>query len=416
MLKDTDRLALEVLRSAQVDAARADMEALYRADPNAASPLARGRIGAAVANYAFAAAQAAVCDPWRPYLPWRNAEARTYAGLEVPSGRFGGDNPDNVYRWGAVAPECSYRIDGQVRGRQPAFITFSLLSGDYAETTQIRTVGILSGSDLVMDADGRFAITIDAHPANGRPNHIQSTPDTRLLNIRETLGDWASETPLHLTMCRTDDAPTPPEPSLDQLAARAALILRDGAPQWALGFQHDSYEKMPFNQMQPIMSSAKRLGGLVTQSSSHGRFALAEDEALVVSVDPFDADYLGFQLADVWMVAADYVGRPGSLNNFQAQRGADGRFTFVIARVDPGIDNWLDAGGLDTGATTIRYQGLKNPDLDYSGAFRTWHGKLADLDAVLPADAARSTPAQRAQQIAQRIAAYRRREDALVGQ
>lgn len=412
-IKYFDALALKVLHTPQMDAARADMEAQYAADPNAASPVARARIPEAVANYAMGAAHAAVCDPRRPFLLWRNAAPRHYAGIEVPSSKYGTDNPDNAYRWGAIAPGLAYKIHGRAPAHPPAFSTFSLISGEFAATSQIRTIGILSGTDLHVEADGRFTITVDPEPANGRRNHIQSLDDTALLALRETLLDWGTELPAYLEVERLDGPPAP-EPPLEQLALRAAQILRDGAPHWALKFQHDSYEKLPFNQPQPIMSSAKRLGGLVTQSSSHGRFALREDEALVVRVDPFDADYLGFQLADVWMVSAEYVDRLGSLNSKQAKRDADGRYSFVIARVDPGAHNWLDAGGLDTGGTTIRFQGLKDPSIDYSDAFHTWHGKISELRSFLPPETIWVSPEERKQQIAERVAGYRRREAALV--
>jgi hypothetical protein len=412
-IKYFDALALQVLHTPQMDAARADMEAQYAADPNAASPIARALIPEAVANYAMGAAHAAVCDPQRPFLLWRNAASRDYAGLHVPSSKYGTDNPDNAYRWSAIGPGLAYRIHGQAAKHPPAFSTFSLLTGEYAQTSLVKTVGILSGSDLHVEADGRFTITIDPEPANGRRNHLQSSDDTALLALRETLLDWDTELPAHLEIERLGGPPAP-APPLEQLARRAAQILRDGAPHWALKFQHDSYEKLPFNQPQPIMSSARRLGGLVTQSSSHGRFALAEDEALVIRVDPFDADYLGFQLADVWMVSAEYVGRLGSLNSAQAKRDADGRYSFVIAQVDPGVHNWLDAGGLDTGGTTIRFQGLKDPSIDYADAFHTWHGKISELRGILPPETVWVSPEARQQQIAGRVAGYRRREAALV--
>ena len=408
-----DIVAVELWQSAEVAAARKEMEALYAADPNAASPEAKARIPTAVAEYAFAASLAAADDPWRPQFIWYNAWQRSCGALKVPAGRFGTDNPDNAYRWLNIAPGLSYRIEGKLAAHPPVAYTFSLISGNFVETAQIKTVGILTNRDLLVDDEGCFTITIGPEPAAGRTNHIQGTDEARMLAVRETMGDWGRELPATLTITRTDSLPTPPPESRRTLAERAAAILRKGAPNWALKFQHDSYEKLPYNQPQPIISSAKRLGGLVTQSSSHGRFKLAEDEALVIRVDPFDADYLGFQLADVWMVSQEYVDKLGCLNNFQAKRDADGRYTYVIARIDPGVYNWLDAAGLDTGGTTIRYQGLKNPDLDHSGAFETQLVKIADLRSVLSAETVWVNAAQRAEQIARRVADYQRREGAL---
>lgn len=413
-MQDIDQLALAVLNTPQVDAARRDLEELYAADKSAQWPLTRQRISAAVGEYAFAAAQSAASDPARPMLNWRNAYARRHAGLNVPSGRFGTDNPDNAYMFIGMSGEYSYRIDGQLADHPPCIFTYSLLDGDYVRTSHIKTQGLLGKNDLVVDADGRFTITIDASPADGRPNHIQSTPDTVMLNLRETLADWTIELPAKLSISRTDGKATPPAHSVEDMAVRAASYIREGAPFWALKFHHESYEKIAPNQPQPIMSSAKRLGGLLTQFSSHGSFTLEEDEAYVVRVDPFDADYVGFQLADAWMVSADYVDRLGSLNNRQVVADADGRISYVISRRDPGAHNWLDAGGMDVGGTTIRFQGMKDIDRDFSGAFEVWHGKIADLRSVLPAETTWVDAAGRAEQIRKRVDSYRRRERALM--
>ena len=413
MIEDVYALAVEVWRSEQVMEARAVVEKMYEADPNAASEPARDRIPADVEEYAFAAAQAAVTDPYRPQFQWFNAWKWTHGDVAVPSGRYGTDNPDNLYRYTAIGPGMSYRITGKLSAHPPVAYTFSLYSGNFAETNLIRTIGIVANKDLQADAEGNFTITIDPQPANGRVNHIQSADDAATLAVRETLGDWKTEMPAKLTIERTDDLASPPPLTRQELAERAARILKEGAPIWALKFQHDSYEKLPFNQPQPIMSSAKRLGGLVTQSSSHGRFAIAEDEAYIVRVDPFDADYLGFQLADVWMVSADYVDRLGCMNNFQAIPDADGHYTYVISRVDPGVHNWLDATGLDTGGTTIRFQGLKDTSIDHSNAFEAKVVKIAQLKDVLPPETVWVTPEQRAQQLADRRAAYERRKAAL---
>lgn len=415
-MQEIDKLALAVFNTPEVDAARRDLEGLYVADKSAQWPLTRGRIPAAVAEYAFAAAQSAVSDPARPALHWRNAYARSHGGLDVPGGRFGTDNPDNAHMFIGLSGDYAYRIDGQLADVPACIFTYSLLDGDYVRTSHIKTVGLLGKKDLVVDADGRFTITIDASPADGRPNHIQSTPDTVMLNLRETLGDWATELPARLKIGRTDGKPTPAAESVRDMAVRAVSYIREGAPFWGLKFHHESYEKIAPNRPQPIMSSAKRLGGLPTQFSSHGCFTLEEDEAYVVRVDPFDADYVGFQLADAWMVSADYVDRMGSLNNRQALPDTDGRISFVIARRDPGAHNWLDAGGMDMGGTTIRFQGLEDIERDFSGAFEAWHGKIADLRDVLPAETTWLDATGRAEQIKRRVESYRRRERLLLGE
>ncbi len=40
--------------------------------------------------------------------------------------------------------------------------------------------------------------------------------------------------------------------------------------------------------------------------SSSGQFELADDEALIVTIDPLDADYIGAEVWDPWSLSRDF--------------------------------------------------------------------------------------------------------------
>ncbi|MDP3294405.1 MAG: hypothetical protein Q8M37_06645 [Nevskia sp.] len=82
--------------------------------------------------------------------------------------------------------------------------------------------------------------------------------------------------------------------------------------------------------------------------------------------------------------ARDYHLRQTSLNGHQAQIDEDGIFRAVISHGDPGIANWLDAGGHEQGLLAIRYY---EPDSTPIPTMR--RVKLTELRDSLPA----STPA-----------------------
>jgi hypothetical protein len=91
-------------------------------------------------------------------------------------------------------------------------------------------------------------------------------------------------------------------------------------------------------------------------------------------------------------------------------RDADGRYTCVVALRDPGVHNWIDTGGLHQTHAIQKWQGLpRGADGVHQPTIEGRLVKLADLKRVLPPETRWVTPAERAQQLAQREAAFARR-------
>ena len=57
---------------------------------------------------------------------------------------------------------------------------------------------------------------------------------------------------------------------------------------------------------------------LATQLQSAGYFQLADDEALVVTIDPGDAGYFVLPVTNDWTITDDYWNQQTSLNSAQA--------------------------------------------------------------------------------------------------
>ena len=125
---------------------------------------------------------------------------------------------------------------------------------------------------------------------------------------------------------------------------------------------------------------------------ANGNFKIADDEALVVTLDPLGAKYVGFDLTNHWLVSLEHIRGTGSLNNEQAQRSPDGSITYVIAARDPGVYNWLSTSGFHTGNILIRWQALPESTTTADGAIQSVKVvKLNALSAALPADTQRVT-------------------------
>ena len=139
----------------------------------------------------------------------------------------------------------------------------------------------------------------------------------------------------------------------------------------------------------------------------------ADDEALVITIDPGSARYFNVPVTNVWTVTDDYWDQQTSLNNVQATAAADGTYTLVLSPTEPCtaagcVANWVSTGGLNQGTLSIRFQ-----DIDLENFVAPTVSarviKLADLDTELPSGVAFLTPEERADALATRKAGYDKR-------
>lgn len=403
-----ERTVEEVAAHPLVGAAKADVAAMYRADPQGTTRAGQATLEEAVDSIARAGAQTVVTDdPSHPRFSWMVTAPHCWHGFEVHRSGYGIDNPDNVYRHTAVDGQSSFVIHGRMPERRPAqlsFVLYGQLPGTGAVTKEGAPVlGSLTSDRMQIDPDGSFTITVDSEPADGRPNHIRTTAAARLLIARDSLNNWAEEQPSRLEIERTAGPTAHASRTPEQLAKQTADLLRTIGRYWLDWDNTFIYSKAAND----IQAPAVRGSGFGFATSGH--FALGPDQALVVTLDPVGARYLGFQLTDPWGVAREYVDRPGSLNQAQARPNPDGTITYVISAGDPGVWNWLDTNGIDGGMYAIRWQSVP-ADVELSRTVRSAHlVDLADLDAALPAETTRVTPAQRVTQLEERAAAYTER-------
>jgi hypothetical protein len=131
-------------------------------------------------------------------------------------------------------------------------------------------------------------------------------------------------------------------------------------------------------------------------------FDLAEDEALIITLDPLpDGVYWSFQIGDVWSRSMNYMYRQSSLNMAQVVMDSDGACRVVVAHRDPGVANWLDTTGRHQGTVVFRNYKTSGQPVPH-----TVKGKLADVAAHLPGDTRRVSTDERAAYLKSRHAAY----------
>ena len=323
---------------------------------------------------------------------------------------LGLSNPDNLVYLTRIEPGVDYRIDGQ-RGNS-ADLNFQLLVGYPGTGTTGQNAGLLRLAELAVNPDGSYQVTVSANPQPG--NWLAATAAADTLVIRETFQDWEHEQAGSFRVERIGATGGGARPSRAQLLGAltsASAILQTESSfyiQFAAGLlglippgpDNPAPAVLPPNVLTPPVETKNGLPG---QRSSIVQFALADDEAMVVSVKRSSFPYQGFEVGNIWFESFESIRHQSSLTTSQARADADGLYRFVIAATDPGVPNWLDTQGALRGFGFMRWQGL-DQDLPTDEWPSSTIVKLADLRASLPTDTPSVSPAARVVELGQRAA------------
>ena len=312
--------------------------------------------------------------------------------VKVPGGRSGeGDGPDASYSMVPLDHGARFELHGKRFKPFLADQSYTALA-DFGITS---TTAFLNSLEMKVNADDTFVITIGPEPANGRANHIQMTPESKFLLIRNNKSDWRQSPNAYRV--RRMDPPTGAPITVEQIASRAAwYIVYDVANNYMLTRIMTTIE--PNTIVGPFKAST--MGGLESQRAAMSQVRIADDEALVVTLSG-NVPYRSITLFDYWFRTFDYWNRTSNLNNYQTADNSDGSATFVISIQDPGVHNWLDPAGYHEPVFWVRWQG-RHWSPEETPWFKSQLVKLADLDSALPVGMKRVTPEERKQQLAQR--------------
>lgn len=157
-------------------------------------------------------------------------------------------------------------------------MTFSLISDPNAQNTAAH----LLDTDLVLDRDGFYIITVNSSAVDSQTNRIQSTLQAKQLLIRNNLGDWNAEKPGSLTVDLVDDNSSHDGLSGAEIILIAAWDLQKSIVDYGVGALG---LKTFINNINTLSapSQSSTLGTLTTYASSFGHFSLTDNEALVTT-------------------------------------------------------------------------------------------------------------------------------------
>jgi hypothetical protein len=347
-----EELALRLIERADVRAAREVARRLMRADPLArtldGSLTLDNALDQWVLALAMREANGDTADPrvvWNVSNPPRNWFGHVYHGAAVAV-----DNPDNFNR--------EIPIDGA--GHYEVHICFSANSPQFSIVIEMepehhaglgRNIGALTLQQLLPHCDTQRRVTVTVGPEAGGPLHLQSEPGRIQIYTRDSQADW-NQRPAAVDVRRLDPPVGWRPRTQDDIAA---AILAD-MPAWVgfwSGFKNDFLGHPEPNRLVGPHGRDGNWGYL-----AGGRYSIADDEAVLVTLDPVGSYYTGFQITDPWTIAPDPMHRLASLNKAQVTPNADGSVTYALALADPGVANWIDTCGRHEGWMMTRWQGV----------------------------------------------------------
>jgi hypothetical protein len=307
--------------------------------------------------------------------------------------KWGGPNVDNTYLRARIRGDATYRVSGDISTIHDLII--STRNGDM-HLGKTGVAGDFDSSQLEVDANGLFELQIgpEVDPVRG----IRTPPDTDHLGIRQFYTDWGTQSPGIFHIERVSNGPTQPDPLTPQeMAARldaAALWVEASITTWK-----DYMLRSKANSPANVLSSPRSTpGGSSDIAYGGGHFALADDEALIIEMVPPQARYWSVQWYSFgWFESPDFANRQTSLNNAQARSDADGVVRMVVSIRDPGVENWLDTEGHNSGSLAYRWIWTKDKPTPTTRVV-----KLAELRSHLPADTPAFGAEQRRAQIRER--------------
>lgn len=419
--QEIEKLALQIMNTPTVQQAIARGLKSYAASDAASKPDAMRYAKSAVDETAMLASlNAAMGVAPEPTFIWVYATPRRWHGYTLPGSRWYADNADAIYRSARVDDTSSYEITAYPGKVLPSQLSFMLYDWLEFETGTKERSDVPVDTIEITDAtprnpDGSITMTVGPDPANGRANHLQLKPGVKQVFVREIRGD-GSLPPVRLAIQRTKGA-APKGKTLDELSKEAATYIDSGID--GTGKITVVFGSLAENEPSPVrVRYIKETGSpdqkLVTDEPLGPDVALGfitnfllnlkEDEALVLTLNMMGAKYVSVNSYRPFLVSPEHVYRTSSLNNFQSKPNPDGSITFVFARKDPGVFNWIDSGGIPYGEVAVRWQTLTGP---VSGTLKNAVQSvklvdLADLRKELPATMTWVTPEERAEQRATR--------------
>ena len=273
--------------------------------------------------------------------------------------RVGFPNPDDAYYFVPVDDDGQYRIAGY-RGTVK-ILDFQInggMAGKDGTGVWGPALSNYSADDLAIDDNGWFEVILSAErPDVHQGNWLKLEKGAAYIMVRQRSYDWLNEVDGRFGIERLDRPAIQPRLSTENIEQRLAQVAK-WAETWSRLNLLYSQKAMQAEPNKFRLKDFSTEGGFTSKVQSYPQtvFQLAVDEALIVETEvPEECRYWNFQLVDsIWQTMGGN-NQFNSINGHQAFIDDDGKFRMVVSAQDPGVPNWLDNMGYETGIVYGRW-------------------------------------------------------------
>ena len=298
--------------------------------------------------------------------------------MDTLARKVGGDNPDAEYEFAQIDGRLDYRITGNLGNIR--YLGFTINAGQ--GMTPRRQAAYISDRMLDVDENGNFTILLAQNKPDEPGNWVQIPADASGILVREYIADRQVETLPTLKIEVMGDVPAFSPPTDQQIAD--SIIGATYAFLRLTTLHRTVLPRLLDEQNDFIRATSEELGGAISGADNLymiGSYQIADDEALIVEVEPPDSRYWNLTLENRWHEVGDYLHRPTSRTLEEVEYSDDGSVQFVISHQDPGHPNWLDTSGHGFGFMTFRWV---DGNIDEIGMPTTRLVKIAEINALQP--------------------------------
>jgi len=314
-------------------------------------------------------------------------------------------NADTIYKSCLIERGGSYLLKGD-RGTTRMMI-LAQMGPDTLRTGKHHPALDQGNFDtLQIDSEGNFEVVISPkRPAGHKGDWWPLNDNCEKFMIRIVSCDWGVEREPRFGIVRLDVEEAKGRATVDALHHAFGEMAGITAV-CALAFPTHVQELRDQGFLNALkVFDVSQMSGLQGQSYYEGAYELADDEALITEVKiPDSYKYWSIILTNELYETTDWYNNQSSLNDTQGVVDSDGIFRTVISARDPGVHNWLDTAGYESGAVQGRWFGATatpNPNIRKV--------KLVDVWDHLPAATRSVSPQERAIALRnRRIAAQKR--------
>jgi hypothetical protein len=281
-----------------------------------------------------------------------------------PTKKLLGDNPDALYYGTICDPSGTYRIRGNLHGA--CYTSFSVEAGAQDGQLSKGVVSTLNDDEFEVESDGSYEII--ASPEPQPRNWLKLAPDAGSITTRH-YWEWkhnaGADPTFHVPLWIEPIEEPAPAPPMDDAAIAAGIrrvinfvrgatidfpdLPPEVMPAWVSNVVNEFDSSAYDESNTEIGYAAKDNAYLQT------RYALESDQALVMRGRFPRCRFANVVLWNHRLQTPPYRYRTVSLNRRQVRYEPDGSFVIVAAHRDPGVPNWLDLAGLETGMIFWRF-------------------------------------------------------------